>query len=117
MKVYKIALILFFMTASSLGMAHSGGHGPVTEDKVIEIAQRALGQLSSVDHGLAIGKLKPTWAKLEVSNIEIVERGRGYFVVKAYNPKESDTTYLLISASGELYDVNNTGKFAGLNKE
>ncbi|MAY39063.1 MULTISPECIES: DUF6488 family protein [Spongiibacter] len=117
MKLYKTVLILFLMSASSLGMAHGGGHKQVSEDQIVEIAQRALGQLSSVEHGLAIGKLKPTWAKLDASNIEIVERGRGYFVVKAYNPQESDTTYMLISAAGELYDVNDTGKFSGVNKE
>jgi len=117
MKVYKVVLILFFMSASSLGMAHGGGHGTVSEDKVVEITQKSLGQLSSVDHGLAIGKLKPSWANIKATDIEIVERGRGYFVVKAYNPQERDTTYLLISSAGELYDVNDTGKFAGLNKE
>ena len=84
---------------------------------MIEITQKSLGQLSAIDHGLAIGKLEPSWANIKATNIEIIERGRGYFVVKAHNPQESDTTYLLISSTGELYDVNDTGKFGGLTKD
>ena len=43
MKLYKTVLILFLMSASSLGMAHGGGHKQVSEDQIVEIAQRALG--------------------------------------------------------------------------
>ncbi|MFC3680457.1 DUF6488 family protein [Bacterioplanoides pacificum] len=117
MKACKIILILFLMSASPLGIAHGGGHKQVSEDQVVEIAQRALRQLSSADYGLSVGKLSPTWAELDASNIKVVERRRGYFVVKVHNPQENDIAYMLISAAGELYDMNDTGKFVGVNKE
>lgn len=117
MKITPFVLALLLTVFSPLGMTHGDGHhfAQLSDEKIIAVARVALGKLSAMDHGLALGDLDESWKNIKAENLSIDERGHGYTIVKAQNPKEKGAVYVLISEAGELYDVNRSGKFKGIN--
>ena len=67
--------------------------------------------------GLGFGKLPESWNKVPLSQTKIEKQTSDYFIVAVTNEEEKKTLYILISAYGEAYDANFTGKFEGLNSD
>ena len=95
-------------------MAHPGGHGPVDEQHAMTLARDVAGRLTEFDAGLGFGQLKESWKSLPENAAFIQTRGEGYFIIGVTNQKENRTLFLLISATGAIFDANFTGVFEGL---
>jgi len=97
--------------------AHPGGHGglPITEGAALGIGASVAAYLVETDAGLGFGKLEPTWKGLPDDAVRIHQKGEGYYIVSIHNAGEGRTLYVLMSATGDVYDANFTGKFEGVN--
>ena len=94
--------------------AHSGGHGPITEKRAIEIGAEVVSDLSERDAGLGFGKLDASWSRVPRDAMKIHEKRKDYIVVSIRNKSEAKTLYVLMSPAGEVFDANFTGEFQGL---
>lgn len=102
---------LFVMLQAQNVLAHGGGHGPISPRKAVSIALDATDQFTSFDSGLGFGKLSSNWKGLSRDTSKIVTKGEGYYIVSVANKADGKTMYVLISASGDIYDANFTGIF------
>ncbi|MBL1456424.1 MAG: hypothetical protein COA34_000960 [Methylophaga sp.] len=78
---------------------------------IINCALKILKGLAATENEVSIGKLHSSWAKVDIQNITIVGRSEDYAVVEATNSALPDTTYLMVSNKGELYEINDSGNF------
>ncbi|KGJ90994.1 DUF6488 family protein [Colwellia psychrerythraea] len=105
--IKKIILISSFALSATV-FAHSDGHGKITADKVLEVAQTSAKMLSFKDHGMSVGKIDKSWADVTKEQFSIVEEGDSNYIVKAMNSKTNETFYFNISKKGEIKEVKNT---------
>jgi hypothetical protein len=104
-----------FLFQSSTALAHGSGHdAPINDEKALAISTRAVALLVESNVGLGFGKLKPTWTALPLAATRIHAKGNGYYIVSVEHKKEGRTLFILISAFGDIYDANFTGKFQGV---
>ncbi|MFO7647624.1 DUF6488 family protein, partial [Halomonas campaniensis] len=87
-----------------------GGHGPVSPEKATAIALDAARQFSDFDPGLGFGKLEGSWKTLTKEAAKIKIKGDGYYIASVANKAEGKILYVLMSASGSVYDANFTGE-------
>lgn len=109
-KLVSVVALLMMLQAQN-AIAHSGGHGPIPPEMAKVIALDAAGQFTSFDAGLGFGQLSSGWKELGEETANIKTKGNGYYIVSVENKAEGKTLYLLISASGEIYDANFSGEF------
>ncbi len=105
-----IAALLVMLQAQNV-MAHADGHGPVSPEMAEAIALDAAQQFSDSDPGLGFGQLGSNWKSLTIDAAKIETRGGGYYIVSIENMAEGKKLYVLMSASGSVYDANFNGKF------
>jgi len=115
MKTLSTFLFLALLFTTSAVVAHGDhDHGPITEAEAISLALKVSVDLSSRDAGLGFGKLPESWAAVAAENVSIYKRDKGYYIVSVVNNSEKKTLYVLMSASGDVYDANFTAKFKGI---
>ncbi|WP_075184750.1 DUF6488 family protein [Teredinibacter haidensis] len=115
----KIIMIFGFLigTFCSQVFAHQNHvHDPIDEIKAREIALVVVVEFSTRDVGLEFGQLAPSWKLLQMSAASIQENRPQYYIVAVENNAEKRSLFVLMSASGEVYDANFTGKFPLLEK-
>lgn len=112
-KFVSVIALLVVLQAQNV-MAHGGGHGPVSPEQATAIALDAAQQFSDFDPGLGFGKLTSSWKTLTEEAAKIETRGDGYYIASVANEAEGKTLYVLMSASGSIYDANFTGEFPKL---
>ncbi|MBB5188865.1 hypothetical protein HNQ57_003162 [Zhongshania antarctica] len=113
---YRVTLcLLASLFISSNLLAHGSGHVPVTEQKALVIATQIVQGFANIDPQLGFGKVPASWASISNEAATIFESGDGYRIIKVVNPNEESALYILMSAEGEVYDVNTSGKFDGVN--
>jgi len=94
--------------------AHPGGHGPVSDERALQLASLVASDLSERDAGLGFGKLDATWAELPEDAKKIHIKKESYLIVSLFHEKEDRTLYVLMSTAGEAFDANFSGDFPGL---
>lgn len=78
---------------------------------IINCALKTLRDLAATENEVSLGKLHSSWANIEAASIKIVNYSDDYVVVRAMNYALLDTTFLMLSNAGELYEINDTGNF------
>lgn len=116
MKILSSVFIIVILLISQSLFAHIGGHESVqiTEPTAQALALQVADSLSAKDAGLGFGKLSETWASLTTESTVIFEKGTGYYIVSVNNESEKKTLYVLMTDTGDVYDVNFTGEFEGV---
>ena len=109
-KLISLFALLVMLQAPSV-LAHGGGHGPISQFKAVTITLDAADQFTANDPGLGFGKLDSSWKGLSRDTSKVVTKGQGYYIVSVENKAEGKTMYVLMSASGDIYDANFTGEF------
>ncbi|MEX1665273.1 DUF6488 family protein [Zhongshania arctica] len=113
---YRITLcLLASLFVSSNLLAHGSGHAPVTEKKALAIATQTVQGFANIDPQLGFGKVPASWANIGNEAATIFQSGDGYYIFKVVNPSDERTLYILMSAEGQVYDANTSGKFEGVN--
>lgn len=116
MKILATVLMLFTFLVSQPLFAHGDhNHASSPEAAVKTLAQAVVKDLALHDGGLGFGQLSENWTKVPTKNITISEQGNGYSIVSVFNADEKKTLYILMSDDNEVYDVNLTGEFEGVN--
>lgn len=114
-KSFTLFLLLASLMTASIAQAHSEGHGPAPAMAQTDIIPTATLHVQSlVDQQVPVGqtgKLDKKWLNVPASNKKIVRSSQGYHVVGFSEPKGKQTLFLLMAESGDLYDVNFSGKF------
>ena len=112
MNILKKIILISTLAISASTFAHSDGHGKISTDKVISIAQASAKMLTFKDHGMSVGKIDKSWNDLTKEQFRIVEEGQSNFIVKAINTETKRVLYFNISKSGEIKDVKAGGAFS-----
>ena len=119
-KLISFIALIFLNVAMNTAQAHSDHSHDARPIGVAEAKAAALEAskiLTESDKGLGFGQLPLSWSKLSTSNTKIEKQTHQYFIVAVDNAEEKKTLFVLISAFGEIYDANFTGKFKGLDGE
>lgn len=111
MNILKKIILISTLAMSATVFAHSDGHGKISADKVILIAQTTAKMLTFKDHGMSVGKIDKSWNDLTKEQFRIVEEKKSNFIVKAINTKMKKTLYFNISKNGEVKDVKDGSAF------
>ena len=109
-----ICLLASLFISSNL-LAHGGGHAPITEQKALVIATAIPQGFAGIDPQLGFGRVSESWSKVGAESATIYQSGPDYYIVKVVNPNDERALYILMSAEGEAFDANISGKFEGVN--
>ncbi|WP_373077811.1 DUF6488 family protein [Zhongshania sp.] len=115
MKIRITLCLLVSLFISSNLLAHGSGHAPITEQKALLIATQIVKGFANIDPQLGFGEVPASWANIASDAATIYQSGEGYRIVKVVNPNDERALYILMSAEGEVYDANTSGKFDGVN--
>ena len=98
--------ILLFSLIISTGLvsAHSD-HGVINEKTAIEIAQKAVQQMTFKDFGYQAGKLDASWKSVKPENIEVVEVGESFYVLRVTQGDSKESLSLNIGFTGQVLEV------------
>jgi hypothetical protein len=114
MKCFWFILMVLLFCNPVISSAHEG-HGEyyvMAEKEVIPIANVHLAGLIEESFELkGVGKLDESWNRVHDADKAITKKGDGYYIVSFKHPQQNKTLYLLLSSSGDLYDVNFSGNF------
>ncbi len=101
LQVFSPLLALLFL---SMANAHQGhDHMPVTMKKAVEIALAAARDASfAAQPALGLPQLEQSWRDLPVGAAQIVENGRGYYLVRVENPSQTKVLQLKILLDGRV---------------
>ena len=105
------ALTAFLAVASPAAQAHMSGHGTLDEDQILVVASNAAAWLSKNEVEKDWSPLPASWAEIPTSQVKIIARVDGDFVVSLRNDAERTVLYLLIAGDGGVMDANFTGAF------
>lgn len=108
---YFSALILWLILLPV--QAHEGhDHGPVSMKKAVAIALVSARDFSlNAQPQLGLPQLEQSWGNLPDVAAQIVENGRGYYLVKVDNPMQAKTLYVRILLDGRVDAANFSGDF------
>ncbi|MEC8011734.1 MAG: DUF6488 family protein [Pseudomonadota bacterium] len=121
-KILSMSVMLVLSVTAYAGGGHDHGHGhshdstanysALSDSEVLALSSEVLPQL--IDEGYEVeGKvLDESWRSV-ADTAQISDKGNGYFVVN-FTKSDQEKVYLLMSETGDLYSVNYSGNFAGL---
>ncbi|SCZ67886.1 DUF6488 family protein [Thiohalomonas denitrificans] len=109
-KALTIFTLLFLFQAPN-ALAHGGGHGPIDEGQARALAADVTHQFADSDPGLGFGTLAASWKEIDPEAVKMHVKGAGYYIVSLENKTEGKTLYILMSATGSVFDANFTGEF------
>ena len=109
----------FVILALSLFASQTFAHGnhkhrPVDEKEAMQVAKGAAEHLTTKDVGLGFGQLADSWNSLTEAELTVHKKTEDHYIIAVVNPEEKKTLYVLMSNSGEVYDVNFSGEFKGI---
>ncbi|WP_281559014.1 DUF6488 family protein [Thalassomonas sp. RHCl1] len=106
----KLILIATISISGSV-FAHTGGHGQVSADKAVTIAQTSAKMLTFKDHGMAVGKIDKSWNKVTKENFTLLEQSGDVYIIKGVNTESHQTLYFTISKQGQVMEVAEPANF------
>ena len=112
MKKLLFALVcssLFFNTAAFAGPGHAHSHGPISEEKAIQKAEKRLVKLVNK------GKIDKSWKDVKANKAEKKTfKGSEEWIVTFNNPELADKSkrklYMFFKVDGHYLATNYTGK-------
>lgn len=115
-KTFILSLIAFLLFSSQLVFAHGSGHGgpPISAEQAISTASESVTMIVSQNVEIENGTLDASWNAIPEADKAIYKKGRGYYIVSVNNKALDKTLYVLLSAQGEFYEANYSGKFTGV---
>ena len=106
MKLFLRTLLLITLIApTGLVMAHSD-HGTISEDTAVQIAHKTLQQMTFKDFGYPVGKLDDSWKSVKPDDIEVVEVGDGFYVLRITQSGTKQSLSMKIAFTGQLLEVS-----------
>jgi len=109
-KLFKL-IIIASLAISGAVFAHSGGHGQVSGQKAVTIAQTSAKMLTFKDHGMSVGKIDKSWEKVTKEHFSLLEQSHGSYIVKGVNPASGQTLFFTVSKQGQVLEVTDPANF------
>ena len=82
MKLLKVLILLAAISVSNTLFAHDGGHGAMSADRAVTLAQTSAKMLTFKSHNMSVGKLDTSWNKVKLEQFillkEILIIGNNY---------------------------------------
>ena len=107
-------ILLAALALNSGAFSHPGGHDGLwlKPEQATMVAYSVIKQFIAHDPDLGFGKLDKSWEDLPASAKQVIKEHDEYYIISFTNGNM--TLYVLISSTGDVYDVNMTGVFEGL---
>ena len=103
--VISTALII----ASSVAFAHKN-HGVISSETALNIANKAVKQLTFRDLGFEVGKLDASWNLLTDTNFSVIRALDKTFIISATNTTSKNVIYFEIANNGEVLGVKESNE-------
>lgn len=114
MKIWTSILFSISLLISHAALAHSEHAHSLSANETAALGVEIARKLAVEDLSLPVGQLPSSWLDIPESHASIFKEGKGYLIVSVLNKVEDKTLFILMSASGEVYDVNFSGAFPKL---
>lgn len=98
-------LLITLITSSGLVMAHSD-HGMISDDTALQIAHKAVQQMTFKDFGYPVGKLDASWKSVKPDDIEVVEVGDGFYVLRITQSEMEQSLSMTIAFTGQVMEAD-----------
>lgn len=98
-------LLLTLMTPAGLAMAHSD-HGAISDDAAVQIVHKAVQQMTFKDFGYPVGKLDDSWKSVKPDDIEVVEVGDGFYVLRITQSETKQSLSMKIAFTGQVMEAD-----------
>ncbi|TGN16937.1 DUF6488 family protein [Leptospira idonii] len=110
-----LTLALMGSVFGSGTFAHDhSSHKKLSKSEILASASKGVSALIAKKEKVDGSRLDVSWEDKSVTSDAIEKEGEGYYIVKFTNAKLAKSLFLLISASGDIYDANFTGVFKNL---
>ncbi|MDP4639652.1 MAG: DUF6488 family protein [Pseudomonadales bacterium] len=103
-QLLRTLLLVILITPAGLAMAHSD-HGTISADAAVQIAYKTVQQMTFKDSGYPLGKLDNSWKSVNPDDIEVVEVGDGYYVLRISQSESKQFLLMKIAATGQVVEA------------
>jgi len=98
-------LLVILITPSGLAMAHSD-HGAISDNAAVQIAHKTVQQMTFKDFGYPVGKLDNSWKSVKQDDIEVVEVGDGFYVLRITQGETKQSLLMKIALTGQVMEAD-----------
>lgn len=106
MKLFlRTLLLITLITSTGLVMAHSD-HGAINDDTAVQIAHKTVQQMTFKDFGYPVGKLEDRWKSVKPDDIEVVEVGDGFYVLRITQGETKQSLLMKIALTGQVMEAD-----------
>ena len=106
MKLFlRTLLLITLITPAGLVMAHSD-HGAINDDTAVQIAHKTVQQMTFKDFGYPVGKLDDSWKSVKPDDIEVVEVGDGFYVLRITQSETKQSLSMKIAFTGQVMEAD-----------
>lgn len=98
-------LLITLITPVSLVMAHSD-HGAINDDTAVQIAHKAVQQMTFKDFGYPVGKLDSSWKSVQGSDVEVIDSNDKFYFLRVTNRETKKSIYFKIAVTGQVLEAS-----------
>lgn len=104
-QLLRTLLLVILTTPAGLTMAHTG-HGVINEETALQIAYKTVQQMTFKDFGFPVGKLEDSWKSVKPEDIQIVEVGDAFYVLRITQTETKQSLSMKIAFTGLVMAVD-----------
>lgn len=104
-QLLRTLLLVIMITPAGLVMAHSD-HGKINAERAVQIAYKAVQQMTFKDFGYPVGKLNASWKSVKPDDIEVVEVGDGFYVLRITQIGTKQSLSMKMAFTGQVLEVS-----------
>lgn len=98
-------LLITLITPAGLVMAHSD-HGMINDETAVQIAHKTVQQMTFKDFGYPVGKLDDSWQSVKPNDIEVLEVGDGFYVLRITQSETMQSLSMKIAFTGQVMEAD-----------
>lgn len=104
-QLLRTLLFVILITPAGWVMAHSD-HGMINDETAVQIAHKAVQQMTFKDFGYPVGKLDDSWKSIKPDDIEVVEVGDGFYLLRITQSEKRQSLSMKIAFTGKVMEVD-----------
>ena len=104
-QLLRTLLLVILITPASLVMAHSD-HGMINDETAVQIAHKAVQQMTFKDFGYPVGKLDSSWKSVQAGDVEVIDSNDKFYFLRVTNRETKKNIYFKIAVTGQVLEVS-----------
>ena len=104
-QLLRTLLLVILSTPAGLVLAHSD-HDMINDDTAVQIAHKTVQQMTFKDFGYPVGKLDASWKSVKPDDIEVVEVGDGFYVLRITQGGTKGSLSIKIAFTGQVMEAD-----------